>query len=166
MFNMGRITLISFFLILPLIKLFGQSSSTAAVCVNIIDAVGTSKLKNLHFRSSNINGESSTLEIKAAGSKKGNGDVDLSSATDNGMALLAVRNNNMAYSVTLPKAVTIEINNSKERIIIGAFNFQIIESRNSSCQFLAIGATLYTGSCQVTGEYVALTPLIITVNYN
>jgi hypothetical protein len=163
---MRRITLISFLFVFPLIKVFCQSSSTASICVNIIDAVGTSKLKDFDFVSLNSKGENSTLEIKAGESKKDNVNVNSFIGTDNGMALFSVRNNNMAYSVTLPRSVTITKNNSKERMIAGSFNFKIIDSNNSSFQILAIRATLYTCCCQGSGQYVAVTPLTITLNYN
>jgi hypothetical protein len=82
------------------------------------------------------------------------------------VALFHILNNNQAYSVTLPSTITVTKKDGMEAMTVGSFTLQTKENRNASIQTLAVGATLYAGAFQAAGEYSAITPLTVTINYN
>lgn len=143
----------------------GQSSAKASVSVTIMEPAGVQKLQDLNFGNFTMEAKPGAIELTSSGYRNGKGRVHFCSDSTKSVALFQILNN-QAYSVTLPSTITVTKKNGMETMIVGSFMLHTKENRNASTQTLAVGATLYADDFQAAGEYIATTPLTVTINYN
>ena len=142
--------------------LFAQSSAIANASATITEVVGAAKLSDINIETNLINSEENEIRLNSTGIFYLNRDIQiLESGNPTEIASFNIIGNNYAYAITLPSSAILQRKGGNQKMEIGLFNFI-----NDSSKTLNVGAALKLQASQAAGFYTALTPVLVTINYN